>query len=342
MSTMTHKRRERPSLFGPIILIAIGLFFLINELNPLTDLHWGDVLRLWPLFLVFLGLNILVQQAPRPLGTILSGLVALLTVGVFGAVLLAGVPTSWGGRGSVEGWQTEAISFAAEGVTTAVVNLEIGPPGANLYALEDSNDVLAGTVTYQNSLQFDKEARNGRATITLAPRYGNSWVWTPDQWQNLSRDLRWNLGLNPHLPLSLALTANAGTYDLDLRGLTLQEFSLQVSAGETTVFLPDGDYDADLETNAGATTLTLPQAGQHNIDLRVNAGSVALYLPAGMEVQVVVDKALGSFADHGGLLQQVGTSNTWQTSGYEDSSDHITMNLHIAVGSVSLRKSANR
>jgi hypothetical protein len=336
MSTITHKRHERPSLFGPIVLIAIGLFFLFNELNPLTDLHWGDVLRWWPLFLVFLGFNILVQQVPRPLGTLLSGLVALLAVAVFGTILLVGLPESMRRTGNLEGWQSEEISYPAEGVTTAVLNLEIGPPGANLYTLEDSRDLIAGTVTYQNGLRFDKEGSNGRVSINLAPSYNNSWVWTPDQWQNLGNDLRWNLGINPHVPLSLALTANAGTSDLDLRGLTLQELSLKVSAGETTVFLPDGDYDADLEINAGATTLSLPQSGQHSIELRVNAGSVKLNLPTGMEARIVVDKAMGSFDDHSGLLHQVGTSNTWQTNGYEDSPDHVTMNLHIAVGSVAL------
>ena len=336
MSTITHERRERPSLFGPIVLIAIGLFFLFNELNPLTDLHWGDLLRWWPLFLVFLGLNILVQQAPRPMGTVLSGLVALLAVGVFGTILLVGLPASRGSSATFEGWQSEEISFAAEGVTTAVLNLELGPPGANLYALEDSRDLIAGTVTYQNEYQFDKRGENGRATITLAPRYNNSWVWTPDRWQNLGNDLRWNLGLNPRVPMSLALTANAGASDLDLRGLTLQELSLKLSAGEMTVFLPDGDYDADLETNAGTTTLTLPQSGQHNIEMRVNAGSVSLNLPAGMEARIVVDEALGNFEDQNGALHRVGTSNTWQTNGYEDSPDRITLKLHIAVGAVTI------
>ncbi len=57
MSQMTHRERRPNSLFGPIVLIAIGLFFLLNQTNMLTDLYWLDVLRLWPLLLVFLGLN---------------------------------------------------------------------------------------------------------------------------------------------------------------------------------------------------------------------------------------------------------------------------------------------
>jgi hypothetical protein len=337
MSTITHERRERPSLFGPIVLIAIGLFFLFNRLNPITDLHWGDVLRLWPLFLVFLGLNILVQQAPRPLGTILSGLVALLAVGVFGAVLLVGLPGSMWGRANLEGWQTEEISFAAGDVTSAVMNLEIGPPGANLYALEDSQDLIAGMVTYQNALQFDKRGGNGRATVTLAPQYAGTWVWAPERWDDLGDELRWDLGLNPNIPMSLALTANAGASDLDLRGLMLQDLSLKIAASDVTVFLPGGDYDSDIETNAASTTITLPQSGQHTIELRVTAGSVTLNLPEGMEARIEVDQALGSFDDQNHSLQRTGTDNIWQTNGYEDSADRITLKVHIAVGSVTVR-----
>jgi len=337
MSTITHERRERPSLFGPIVLIAIGLFFLFNRLNPITDLHWGDVLRLWPLFLVFLGLNILVQQAPLPLGTILSSVVALLAVGVFGAVLLVGLPGSMWGRANLEGWQTEEISFAAGDVTSAVMNLEIGPPGANLYALEDSQDLIAGMVTYQNALQFDKRGGNGRATVTLAPQYAGTWVWAPERWDDQGDELRWDLGLNPNIPMSLALTANAGASDLDLRGLMLQDLSLKIAASDVTVFLPGGDYDSDIETNAASTTITLPQSGRHTFELRVNAGSVTLNLPEGMEARIEVDQALGSFDDQNHSLQRTGTDNIWQTNGYEDSADRINLKLHIAVGSTVVR-----
>lgn len=336
MSTITHDQRKRASLFGPIVLIAMGLFFLFNRLNPLTDFHWGDVLRLWPLFLVFLGLNILVEQAPRPLGTLLSGVVALLAVGVFGYILLVGLPGNIGTESHWEDWQTEDISFSADGVTSAVMNLQIGPPGANLYALEDSRELIVGTVTYQSDLQFDTHNRNGQATVTLIPRDTETWVWKPEQWDDLGEEPRWNLGLNPNVPMSLDLVAAAGVSHLDLRGLMLQDLALEVAASDMTVFLPGGDYDVDMETNAAATIMTLPANGEHTIELQVNAGSVTLNLPPGMEAQVKVDQALGGFDDQNGALQRVGTSNIWQTAGYEDSPNRITLNIHIAVGAVTM------
>ena len=113
------------------------------------------------------------------------------------------------------------------------------------------------------------------------------------------------------------------------------------------VVVMNGDVLADMdlgailrlheETNAAATTMTLPASGQHTIELSANAGSVTLNLPDGMEAQVKVDQALGGFDDQNGALQRVGTSNTWQTSGYENSTNRVTLIVHIAVGAVTLR-----
>jgi hypothetical protein len=50
-----------------------------------------------------------------------------------------------------------------------------------------------------------------------------------------------------------------------------------------------------------------------------------------------VDQALGSFDDQNHSLQRTGTDNIWQTNGYEDSADRITLKVHIAVGSVTVR-----
>lgn len=338
MSTTTPERRRQPSLFGPIVLITVGLFFLLSELNPLTDLHWGDLLRLWPLLLIFLGLNLLVLQAPRPLGTILSGGVALTAVAVTGYILLVGLPGS-DGTLNLDDWQTQKIAYSGDGVTSAVMDLEIGPPGANVYALEDSNDLIAGTAIYRDDLRFDQSADDGRVNVTLAPAGDRSWLWLPE-WlgeDDLDDDERWDLGLSPDVPLSLSLTAAAGSSELDLRELSLDELSVDVAAGEATLFLPDGDYDVEVETSAGTTTVTLPEAGEQTIEVSVSAGSVVLELPAGREARVEVDRALGDFNNEHADLQRTGEDNVWQTAGYEESDEQLTIILNVAVGSATLR-----
>lgn len=122
MSQVTQKRERRPnSLFGPIVLIAIGLFFLINRTNLYTELYWLDVLRLWPLLLIFLGLTILALQAPRPYASLFSGGIALVAVLFFSYVLLNGLGgTPFRARVGLGEWQSEPVHFAAADVKTAV------------------------------------------------------------------------------------------------------------------------------------------------------------------------------------------------------------------------------
>ena len=339
MSQSAHNKQRSLSLFGPIVLIAIGLFFLFSRLNPIQDLYWFDALRLWPLWLIFIGLNILALQAPRPYASIFSGIIALVAVVVFGAVLLNGLGgTSFRGRLEMGEWQTKPIHFSAEQVETAVYNLVIGPPGADLYALEDSGDLLAGTITYQDDYLFATDVSGGEASVQLAPQNNSEeWVFLPDYWREYGEANRWQLGLNRNVPADLTLEAVAGRSQLDLSQLLLDSLSLIASAGDVELLLPDGNYDADIVTNASTTEITLPENGRQAIDLQVNAGSVVLHLPADMALHVEVDSALGSFGSQNADLQPVdGQDNVWETAVYPQAENQLDLNLHISVGSVSV------
>jgi len=54
---------RRPSLIGPVFLIAMGVVFLIGELVP----EWG-ISRTWPVLLIVIGILLLLNSSmpPRP------------------------------------------------------------------------------------------------------------------------------------------------------------------------------------------------------------------------------------------------------------------------------------
>ena len=338
------ERRHHPSLFGPIVLITIGVYFLLTRLDLVSELHWWDVLGLWPLLLIFLGLNVLALQAPRPLGTLLSGLVALVTVGVFGYILLFGLdntPLRRLGRIGSGAWQTEPISLAVDGVQTADVDIQIGPPGANLYALEDSRNLIEGQVTYTDELLFETSQSGDRATVRVEPRNTERWFFFPGRWRNLGEVAQWQLGLNPSVETALSLSATAGSSRLDLRGLALSDLAVNASAGDVKLFLPEGNYDAELAMNATSAEITLPESGRHTIELNVNAGAVTLYLPTSMAARVEVDRALGTFDAADARFRQVSGDEAgegvWETAGSAGAQDRVDLIVRIAVGSATIR-----
>ncbi|MCA9980291.1 MAG: hypothetical protein KDD89_05650, partial [Anaerolineales bacterium] len=60
-----HKRHERPNLFGPILLIGIGLYFLLTNMGIIQGtLYWEVLFSWWPLFFIFIGFNIIAKQLP--------------------------------------------------------------------------------------------------------------------------------------------------------------------------------------------------------------------------------------------------------------------------------------
>lgn len=345
MSELTsNEPRQRPSLFGPIVLITIGIIFLLARMNLVPEMHWWDVLGLWPLMLIFLGFNVLALQAPRPLGTLLSGLVALLAVGVFGYILLFGLdntPLRRLGRIGSGTWQTKPIALAAEGVERADVDIQIGPPGANLYALEDSRNLIEGRVTYTDDLIFEASQTGSRATVRVEPRNTERWFFFPGRWRHQDGRARWQLGLNPNVETVLTLSAAAGSSRLDLRQLALSDLVVNANAGQVEMFLPGGDYDAELAMNAASAKITLPESGRHVIELNVNAGAVTLYLPPSMAARIEVDRALGTFDAADTRLRQVSGdedgAGIWEAEGNADTQDRVDLIVHIAVGSVTVR-----
>lgn len=345
MSTLTgvpEEKRHSRSLFGPIFLIGLGLYFLLSSLDYVSgNLHWFALLRLWPLMLVFIGLNIIAQQAPRPLDYFLSGLVSLIALLFFGYVLLFGLEgTALDRLGSVgDGdWQSRAISLTADNVETAVVEIQTGPPGANLYALDDSPNLIEGTATYQDRLIFDTRINSGEANVRLALDETEHWVFSPNQWGNEAD--RWQVGLRAGVPLALTLGTSAGFAQFDLHGLTLTELELDVNAGEVKLFLPGGNYDGRYQVNAGSVEVNLPSTGRHAFDLQVNAGSVTLYLPESIAARIEVRQAMGAFnSDMVGLRRVVDNGlegSVWQTADYEDGRNRIDLLINISMGSVAV------
>ena len=342
------RHRHSPSLFGPIVLIAIGGYFLLRNMGMLPDAawNWTAVLQLWPLWLIFMGVNVLVRQAPRPLGGFLSAVVGLMAVGVFGYVLLFSEDNTLLHRlGVAESpqLQTEEISFAPEDISTARVDIDFGVPSAEIGALTDSSALIEGTVSYFGTLDFETNTDGNEATVRLGTNDGSNWTWflNPANWTNFDSSNRWQIGLNPRVTMDLRLTVGAGTADLNLADLTLSNLELDGGAGSMDVHLPGGDYETVVGASAGSMDMWLGDNGRQQVQIDGSAGSMTFYLPEGMEARVQVNGGLGSFnIDRDRFTQVSGTKSddgVWETAAYDDAPNRVELLIDIGAGSVSIR-----
>ena len=82
------------SLFWPILLIGVGAFWLLANLDILPDVNFRFLLRLWPVALIAFGLDVLFARKSPLLGALIGvGAVALVIALVFFAPDL-GIETS--------------------------------------------------------------------------------------------------------------------------------------------------------------------------------------------------------------------------------------------------------
>lgn len=337
--------RRSGSLFGPIILIAIGVFFLMDNLNLLPDLHWSVVLRLWPLLLIALGVNLIVRQAPPPVGTLLSGLVAVATVAFFGWLLVAGDALGLAGAATGRDVSREEVSFPAEDLESALVEINFSEFSSEVNALSDSPNLIEGTILHRGQVVFDTERSGDDATVRLSTeRAGEDpFFWmNPANWFGMDTEGRWEIGLNPQVPLVLQLEMSSGSAEVDLSALSLSAFRVDGSSGSVDLQLPDGDYRGTYDVSSGSAEIWLPEDGQQRIQVDGGSGSLTFYLPEETEARVVVASSGSGSISPGDRLTQVEAfdddEGAWETSGYDEDGPGVTFILDIGSGSVSIRQ----
>lgn len=340
-SAEPKEHRESPSLFAPIVLIALGVYLLLGNLNLLPDLQWHVAWRLWPVLLIFIGLNILVRQVPGVAGTLLSGIVALGAVAVFSWVLLAGSDIPLFGRFMDVDLRQQEISFAEEDVSAATVDIDFSAFPAEITALSDSRNLIEGVITSSGEVEFETEREGNEARVRLGARSGGPFFWfNPADFAGDQREM-WRIALSPRVPLTLRADVGSGPVDLQLSDLMLNNVDLDGGSGPSTIAFPAGDYEVSYDGGSGPATFILPESGQQTYEIEGGSGPISLVLPADAELRVeVTDDGSGGFRP-GARLElvegQQDDEGTWETAGFSERGDSaITVFLDIGSGPVSV------
>lgn len=289
----------RHGLVGPILLIVVGVVLLLAQLG-LWALSWTDLLRLWPLLLILIGLDIVFGH------TRAKGALLLLTGVVFVALAVLFIAPPMTGRPAED---QVSYSHPSAGIEAATVRLEVGAAGLDVRPLYGSPNLFQAEIEYDEQrtrVEYQAETRNAQASIILKSQTTQG-VWLPF-FRQISE--QWRVGLSPNVPLDLEITAGVSTADLDLHNLRLTELRLNAGVGDVRVRLPGrGDYRVSMDGGVGALTIEVPAEMNARIRVDGGVGSVNIarrferhgryyvsdgYASAAQKVDIKIDGGLGS------------------------------------------------
>lgn len=310
-----NKHIRRRSVFGPILLIAVGLVFLGNNLGLIPGEGWEMIWRLWPVLLIIAGLDELLRRQGIAWPILLIGAGVLFLLNNFGPrvwfswsqiiqlwpilLIAAGIDIVFKG---------DSIWFTIAGVVLTLVLI-----GGSVWIVREGFQVAADYTDIRELFKDDIDKMEldfslGAGELILgsgSPEgvlvFGNI---TPDKYADklsttghkvsyqLEHDTlgfyphtaRWELNLTEDLVGDLKVNSGAGEVILTLEDLDLEVLDLQQGVGRIVVSLPEMDSDQVLIKQAvGIIHVSFPE----NLKVAIDAqnGLSKVDFPAGFALE---------------------------------------------------------
>lgn len=266
---MTVRRRARGFVL-PLLLVATGIVFLLNNLGILGRDVWDVIIRLWPILLIAVGLDLMIGRSTRRWWPAILVLIVIL-IGAFFALL----------ETSKQMTTERPFSQELNGVTQAEVSLICSSCSLHLGTSSTPGMLIEGTVTlgWRASLGHNYMIAGEKGEFALASQQLPTLPFSTK-----AADKPWRLRLTPNIPLRLRVEIEEGTAALDLERLNLVDLEIRVGSGESTIILPrNGRLEARISGGGGDVAIEVPR----NVGLRVfvEAGTNDVHLPIGYERQ---------------------------------------------------------
>jgi len=306
------ERRYRPSLVGPLILIAAGILLLLNQTGRLPWAVWGTLWRFWPVILVLIGLEVLIGVS-RSTAWYIVGLVVAIVV--LGSVITYAVYRSSEPSAPRPAVRTETVIQSTQDADRGRITLKFAVGALQVQSLTDSPNFVEGTIEYgQYSLEAERSfrVRDGQAQFSLAAKSEPSIIWTPGD--NVGE--RWNLRFTPRIPLEMDITTGVGSADIDLRELKVVLLEVKGGVGQTKLFFP---------AEAGLTKATVDSG----------IGEVILEIPQDVGAKIKVFKGLSGVNVSSGRFVRSG--DEYVSTNYATAENKLDLEVKSGIGAITIR-----
>lgn len=287
-------------IVGAVFFVTIGCTFLLANLGYLAIDAWQVIIRMWPVLLIAIGLDILIGRRAAWLSFI-GILLVMLILG--GGIWYYGIQyDSLYDPGKV-------ISQPLGNLGEVKIDLE---PGMGKITIKKgvSNEVLfSGTIPKQIQINHNFEKNGEKGIFRLRSSQDRIFFLKSrdNQW-------RWNLDISPKPLLDMKIGLGVGSSHIDLSGLKMK--ALDVSLG------------------IGNAYITLPAEGQFQGKIDGAIGQMVIYLPQGMGLRVNSHTGLGNFRAPAEFMK---IGDYYQTKGFDRATNRVDLNVSQGIGIISVQ-----
>ncbi|PKN97581.1 MAG: hypothetical protein CVU42_15670 [Chloroflexi bacterium HGW-Chloroflexi-4] len=295
---------RRDGWVGPMVLLGLGTIMMLGNLHYLEFGGFALFLRLWPILLVAIGLDVIFGHRGSVWSNFFRVLIGLALVG--GIVWLATQSPFF----SV-GMKSVSFEQTLDNAKSSDVRFALAVGEMKLSGGADEDMLVEGSAGLPKEMSLDpyySAPVDGKSTLSLE---GNGLVVIPVN-TNISP---WIFDLNSEIPMSLSTELGVGQMRIDLTGTNVNEIYTEMGIGQTILTLPDGmDVDAAV---SGAI------------------GELIIRVPADAEVVITTDKAIVGSRIPVGYIRD---GDTIRSPEAKAGADEITIQVDLAIGSISIEE----
>jgi len=302
----------RRGVFWPLLLIALGLIFLLQNFGFISGVSWLAVASLWPLLLILIGLDIAFARR-WPLPT-LAVEIAVIAAGL---ALVAYSPNLSPGAfvfGNGDGTGETDVSVARGNATEMALTLNGG--ATRSYHVTGGATQLLEAHSASPDLRL-RASGTTRAVVRLDQT--SSGFFHPNSDGNVQ------IRLASDVPTSLTVNVGAGEFDVDLSDVRLSDAKVNVGASSMRFVVPKPSGDIAIRMNGGAS-------------------NIVIVVPDGVEARIATTGGLLSLRSDN---PRVGTSgeargcvacgSSVETSGYGAAQNRVTLTISAGASSIVVR-----
>ena len=331
----------RRSLFWPILLIGAGIIWLLNNLGILS-ISWDNLailFQLWPILLIFLGIDLLFGRRFPVLRGVFGVLAALLVL-----VLVLVGPSMGLVKVSNLTLKTESFSEPLNAARSARVELDLPLGVIDLHALRDSANLLEADITHAGEVALLTHGERDRVVQlkTEHPRL----IFDMFNLIETSQEQRSEIRLNGGVPLDLEIQLDVGNATLDLSRLQLTELDVDGDVGQVALTLPatESRYEARIKGDVGSFQVSIPEAADIDLEIEGDVGGFTVDVPPDAGVRVEARVEIGD-VDVPTTFSQlewkkddlVGEQGVWESENYEDADRKIVILFQGDIGGLDIQ-----